>query len=87
LTAATGAKPEIVFGKPSPKMVSPTLHRLGLSPEEAVVVGDRLSTDMETARATGCRSVLVLTGDTDRAAAEDYAPAPDLIIPGFGNLG
>ncbi len=75
LRHATGAVP-IATGKPDP-----TMHRETVERTHAVrplVVGDRLDTDIEGARAVGCASLLVLTGVTTPAelltARPDHRP-------------
>ncbi|HJQ42158.1 MAG TPA: HAD-IIA family hydrolase [Jatrophihabitantaceae bacterium] len=61
LRHATGAVP-IVTGKPEPTMHRETVVRSGA--QAPIVVGDRLDTDVEGANATGCPSLLVLSGVT-----------------------
>ena len=46
---------------------------MGREPSEAIMVGDGLATDIAAARAVGARSVLMLTGVTDREAVEAVA--------------
>lgn len=58
---ASGVEPFIV-GKPSPYLTIAALEDGGLKPEEAVVVGDRMDTDIESGRRAGCDTFLVLTG-------------------------
>jgi HAD superfamily hydrolase (TIGR01450 family) len=53
----------VVAGKPRPPLFEETVRRVG--GERPLVVGDRLDTDIEGARATGYDSLLVLTGVTD----------------------
>jgi 4-nitrophenyl phosphatase len=53
-----------VVGKPNPYLVQLVLHDAGLQPEEALVVGDRDDTDLESGRRAGCPTFLVLTGVT-----------------------
>ncbi|WP_101295267.1 HAD-IIA family hydrolase [Halegenticoccus soli] len=84
--AATGRSPARVFGKPNPEMVSHVLDERGVSPSEAVVVGDRLGTEMRMAERVGCDSVCVLTGDADRAAVEESSVSPSLVVPSVGAL-
>jgi glycerol 3-phosphatase-2 len=62
LRHATGLVP-IATGKPDPTMHRETVERSGA--KAPLVVGDRLDTDIEGARAVGCHSLLVLTGSTD----------------------
>ncbi|GHC79836.1 HAD-IIA family hydrolase [Streptomyces flavofungini] len=61
---ATGAEPQVA-GKPLPPMHRETILRTGA--ERALVVGDRLDTDIEGAFNGGVDSLLVLTGVTDGA--------------------
>jgi glycerol-1-phosphatase len=64
--AATGATAQCV-GKPEPNLFATALDRLG--PGRPLVVGDRLDTDIQGARAAGLDAALVLTGATSREAA------------------
>lgn len=50
------------MGKPSRVIIDLLLTRHGLSPAEAVMVGDRLDTDCLFANNAGIASCLVLTG-------------------------
>ncbi|ANS77557.1 4-nitrophenylphosphatase [Serinicoccus hydrothermalis] len=67
---ATGATP-LVVGKPHAPAYHAALDRLGTSPEDTLMVGDRLETDIAGAGATGLRSALVLTGVSTRAEARE----------------
>ena len=60
LSAATGAEP-IVAGKPYPPLTRDALARYR-GDGAALVVGDRLDTDIEGANALGLASLLVMTG-------------------------
>jgi 4-nitrophenyl phosphatase len=85
LEASTEVKPVIV-GKPSPEMYKLAIARLHTSPEETLVVGDRLETDIVGAQSLGCRSALVLSGVTHLAKAVLWDPAPDFIEPDLASL-
>ncbi len=78
LEAATGVTP-LIMGKPQPEMYYLALDRLGLTPQETLVVGDRLETDIAGAQKAGCPTALVLSGVTNREAAQCWTPTPDLI--------
>ena len=78
LEAATDISP-VVIGKPNPAMYQFALERLGLSPEEVLVVGDRLETDILGAQKLGSPCALVLSGVTDEEKAWQWDPAPDMI--------
>lgn len=87
LEKATGRAPQVVLGKPDPRMLSGILRRHGLKPDELAMVGDRLYTDMAMARNAGALGVLVLSGETTAEQAAVHSPAPDLIVTGLAELG
>lgn len=62
LEATSGRRVDVVFGKPSRIMAEAALERLGVGTEEALIVGDRLETDIQMGQAAGVRTVLVLSG-------------------------
>ena len=64
---ASGRSGETV-GKPEPGLLQTALDRLG--PGRALMVGDRVDSDLGAAHAAGIDGAIVLTGATDRAAAE-----------------
>ena len=89
LEGAVGRTPDTVIGKPSPLMLSGLCASLGLQPDEVAVCGDRLYTDVASARNSGCFGVLVLSGETDIRTALAADPVPDLIaadVAVFGKL-
>lgn len=59
----TGIKP-IIIGKPSKIIMEQALKRLGMRPEEVLVVGDRVDTDVKAGKLIGADTALVLTGIT-----------------------
>ncbi len=64
-----------ILGKPDPQIFRTVIDRLGRG--RALVVGDRLDSDLAGAAAAGLDGAIVLTGVTtpaDAAAAEDPAP-------------
>jgi 4-nitrophenyl phosphatase len=80
LEASSGVKPVIV-GKPHPEMYDVVLSRLGVKPENALVVGDRLETDIAGGIAAGCLTGLVLTGVSTEESARRSPYTPDFIAP------
>lgn len=78
IEAATSIEPTIV-GKPLPTMMYTALEKMGVSPEEALVVGDRLETDIAAGQAAGCKTALVLSGVSNLEQAEGWRPSPDII--------
>ena len=82
----TGRHP-VVAGKPRPPLFEETVRRVG--GDRPLVVGDRLDTDIEGARAAGYDSLLVLTGVTDLevlVAAEERL-RPTYLSADLGGLG
>ena len=69
LTRATGRRPEFL-GKPRPAMVQLALAETGFPPEQAVLIGDRLYTDIACAVNAGIDSIFVLSGEGKRADIE-----------------
>lgn len=69
-------KSPVVVGKPQPLMMLKGVEHLGCQPGEAVMVGDRLDTDIAAAHDAGMVTTLVLTGVATRAdlAVSDVLP-------------
>ncbi|HXY42916.1 MAG TPA: HAD-IIA family hydrolase [Acidimicrobiales bacterium] len=88
IEACTNTTAEAIVGKPSHHMAAAVLERLGVSAPGAVMVGDRLATDMVMARDAGMMSVLVLTGATSPSDLEACDPhlLPDYVIQTLADL-
>ena len=80
---ATG-KTAYYVGKPNPLMMRTGLRLLGVHSHEAVMIGDRMDTDIVAGIETGLDTVLVLSGCTSRAEVENYAYRPHYILDGVG---
>lgn len=59
----SGKRP-IVVGKPQPLMAQLAMEKWNCSPEETVVVGDRIYTDIKSGLNAGCQTILVMSGET-----------------------
>jgi len=86
IETASGRTPSQIFGKPNAEMLGHLLDDKGYDPEAVVVVGDRLSTDIELAERVGCHSVSVLSGETTRRAVESADQSPSLVVESVGDL-
>ena len=53
IEAVTEKKVEIIVGKPSPIMIQAALEVMGLRPEDCILIGDRLETDIKWAEIRG----------------------------------
>jgi HAD superfamily hydrolase (TIGR01450 family) len=84
---ATGAV-AVNVGKPAAQPFLTALDRLGADPARtrALVVGDRLDSDVAGARAAGLDGALVLSGATTAAQARAAEPAPVAIAPTLADL-
>jgi 4-nitrophenyl phosphatase len=86
IKTATTVEP-VVLGKPEPGLFHIGLHRLGgLSPMQAVMIGDRLDTDIVGGHRAGLRAILVLSGVTTRAEAEASSSRPDAIVADLASV-
>jgi glycerol 3-phosphatase-2 len=83
VVTTTGAEPEVV-GKPHPPLLRAALERAGGS--RALVIGDRLDTDVAGAVAVGWDSMLVLTGISTREQAEASEPGPTYVVDDLSAL-
>lgn len=79
LTTATGRKP-LFLGKPKPAMAELALRRTGFAPEQAVIIGDRLYTDIACGVNAGIDTVLVLSGETKEADLAGSAVQPTFVL-------
>ena len=87
IEGCTGQKVEMVAGKPSPLIIEAGLARMGgLRPEQCLIVGDRLETDMVMARRAGVASALVLTGVTCREDLAHSSIQPDYVLDSVADL-
>jgi 4-nitrophenyl phosphatase len=76
LVTCAGREPELV-GKPDPFLIEWILRDAAVAPGDALVVGDRVETDIVAGQRAGCAVHLVLTGVT-LTPPTDVAWSPDL---------
>ena len=81
------AEKEAYFiGKPNPLMMRTGLRKLGVHSEDAVMIGDRMDTDIVAGVESGLDTVLVLSGVTSREEIELYPYRPRLVLNGVGDI-
>ena len=78
LEIAGGQSPTI-SGKPEPYLFQLAMRRMGVMPNETLMVGDRLETDVLGGQNAGCHTAQVLSGVSTRAEGEALQTPPDLI--------
>ena len=82
---ATGKK-AYFCGKPNPLMMRTGLRLLGCHSEEAVIVGDRMDTDIVAGTESGASTVLVLSGVSTMETLKTYAYQPTVVLNGVGEI-
>ena len=82
---ATG-KQAYFCGKPNPLMMRTGLDILGCHSAEAVMVGDRMDTDVIVGMESGMSTVLVLSGVSTRETIDTFAYRPSIVLDGVGNI-
>lgn len=79
IEACTGTQAQVNVGKPDPAMLHAALAGLDVDLADCVMVGDRLSTDIEMGRGAGMVTALVLTGET-QAGDVPEEDGPSLVL-------
>ncbi len=74
-----GFSPEEVVGKPSPIAFEIALEVAGVGPGEALMIGDRLETDILGAKRVGLDTALVLTGVSREEDISQQGITPTLV--------
>ncbi|MHB1597921.1 MAG: HAD-IIA family hydrolase [Acidimicrobiales bacterium] len=82
---ATGIDPYFV-GKPNPLMMREGLNVLGAHSETAVMVGDRMDTDIVSGIEAGLETILVLSGVTAEADVERFPFRPTRVVGSVADL-
>jgi NagD protein len=82
---ATGKKAYFV-GKPNPLMMRIALKKLGVKREEAIVIGDRMDTDIRCGLESEIDTLLVMSGITGRDDIEKFPYQPRYILNGVADI-
>jgi NagD protein len=85
IESATGVPPYFV-GKPNALMMRTALRFLNEHSENAIMVGDRMDTDIRVGTEAGLETVLVLTGHTQRDMVERFPYQPTRIVDSVADL-
>jgi phosphoglycolate/pyridoxal phosphate phosphatase family enzyme len=86
IEACTNTRCEVNVGKPSPIMARTVSTLLQLEPARCLMIGDRLMTDIAMGAGAGMDTLLVLTGDSTRAEAEQAEHKPTYILEDLRGL-
>ncbi|WP_350335919.1 HAD-IIA family hydrolase [Coralliovum pocilloporae] len=85
LENATDQKADII-GKPSRVIMDAALEKLGVGRESCAIVGDYLLTDIQAAQNADMRSVLILTGVSQRSDLETSTIQPTWTVEDYDAL-
>jgi len=85
LEMASG-KEAYFIGKPNPLIMRAALTKLGIRREEAVIIGDRMDTDILAGIQSEIRTVLVLSGVTNEFDIARFPYLPDAVLPTVGDI-
>ena len=82
----TCGKQAYFVGKPNPLMMKHAQRRLSVAPQDAVIIGDRMDTDIVAGIEAEMDTVLVLSGVTSREGMHDYPYRPTYVLSGVGEI-
>lgn len=82
---ATG-KSAYFVGKPNPLMMRTGLRLLKCHSEDAVMVGDRMDTDVISGLESGMSTVLVLSGISTPETLKTFSYRPSMVLNGVGDI-
>jgi HAD superfamily hydrolase (TIGR01450 family) len=85
LFRATGKRPRFI-GKPQPEMVYMALEKTGFKKEEALLVGDRLYTDIACAKNAGIDGAFVLSGEGTLKDIAETGVEPTFVFENVGEI-
>ena len=89
IEAVTEKKVEVIVGKPSPIMIQAALEVMGLRPEDCILIGDRVETDIRMGKDSGIATGIVLTGVTDEKTLEGFKHTsiqPDFVFQSIADV-
>jgi HAD superfamily hydrolase (TIGR01458 family) len=76
----------VLIGKPSSEFFLVACQSMGITPEETMVIGDDLESDIGGALAAGCGGILVRTGKFRPEQMENASVVPDRILDSLADL-
>jgi len=82
---STGKKAYYI-GKPNPLMMRIAIKRLGCLPDESIIIGDRMDTDIIAGIESEIDTILVLSGISTREIVKQFPYRPKYILDGVLNL-
>ena len=75
----SGKRP-LFIGKPSALMAQLAMEKVGVTPEETAVIGDRIYTDVKSGLNAGALAILVMSGETTYEILEKSDDKPTAVF-------
>lgn len=75
-----------VIGKPEPEMIYQAMARWDAAPEDTLMIGDRLYTDIAAGRRAGVDTLCVLTGEAQLPHLSASPHQPDYVLDSVAEL-
>ena len=85
LEKATGKSPYFI-GKPKPDMLLLSMEKFGIKKEEAVMIGDRVYTDIASGYNAGIDTIFVLSGEGTMEDAKGSSTPPTYIMENINEV-
>ena len=82
---ATGKYPKFI-GKPEATMIDIVIDKFGCTKDEAIVIGDRLYTDIKSGLNAGVTTICVLTGEASVESINEGDTKPTYTIPSVKDI-
>jgi arabinose operon protein AraL len=79
----------VTGGTPSSLIIQAALEAMGLMPEDCILIGDNLETDIRMGKDSGIATGIVLTGVTDEKTLEGYkhtSHQPDFVFQSIAEV-
>ncbi|MCY3832988.1 MAG: HAD-IIA family hydrolase [Chloroflexi bacterium] len=86
LIESASGQPATIIGKPERGMFEAALRQLDSRPQETLMIGDRIGTDIAGAKALGIKTALVLTGVETEESLRLSDVQPDCVFAGLPEL-
>jgi HAD superfamily hydrolase (TIGR01450 family) len=81
----SGKRP-LFIGKPSALMPRLAMEKCGVTPEQTVVIGDRIYTDIKSGLNAGALTALVMSGETTAEILKASEDKPHLVLRDCGEM-
>ena len=86
IESSAGIKPQIIIGKPNQIMGKRIMENFGCNADEILMVGDRLSTDIQFGINCGFYTMLVMSGETDEKTLKNSDVVPDFVLDTLNDI-